>query len=311
MTKLGIIWATLSITKNPLAGLALKRSNTRKAIAFKNGCTYRLTWPQFRYLRGSYPVFSKFTLTQLEDDLFKLDSPEGIITCSSALLFLICNLMQNYTVTQEKTNLFRLKNDKVELVGFPDMLVCIQELETGEYEWDYRDKVVLDVGGFEGESAAYFWQKGAKKVIIYEPLAEHVKFIERNVALNHINAEIHQKGIGKTDGRVTIHFDRIDPGFGINSTGSSSVEIEVSDVSKVIAGSSADIAKFDCEGAEEFLVGVPSEILGRIPFYIIEVHSTDIRKSILEKFEDVGFTLKKEIAKHSNFSVLVFQRAKK
>ena len=74
------------------------------------------------------------------------------------------------------------------------MLVCIQEQMTGEYECDCRGKVVLDVGGFEGESAVYFWQKGAKKIIVYEPLVEHVEYIDRNVKLNRIDAEIHPSG---------------------------------------------------------------------------------------------------------------------
>ncbi len=99
------------------------------------------------------------------------------------------------------------------------MLVCLQELRTGEYECDCRDKVVLDVGGFEGESAVYFWSKGAKKIIIYEPVAAHVEFIKKNIELNHINAEIHQSGIGNRNGTETIEYNETDPGFGVLSKG--------------------------------------------------------------------------------------------
>jgi len=308
MVKLSILWKTLTITKNPFSGLSLKRSNTRKALTFKNGCTYRLTWPQFRYFRDSYQLFTKYTLAQLDNDSFKLENEKGSIICSAQLLPLICDLMQDYTIRQEKEGLYDLKNEKVELIGSSDMLVCIQELRTGEYECDCQDKVVLDVGGFEGESAVYFWQKGAKKIIIYEPLAEHVEYIKRNIALNHINGEIHQTGIGKENGKVTIHYHRMDPGFGLHSKGDNSVEIELTDVSRVIEQSGADIGKFDCESAEQYLVDVPASILQKIPYYIIEVHSREIHRSILNKFESIGFVLQKEVPKHSNFSVLIFQK---
>jgi FkbM family methyltransferase len=139
------------------------------------------------------------------------------------------------------------------------MLLCIQELRTGEYECDCKDKVVLDVGGFEGESAAYFWIKGAKKIIIYEPVTTHVEFIKENVMLNHIKAEIHQSGIGNQDGTQIIQYNKTDPGFGILSKGPNRIEIKIKDISKVIEESGAEIAKFDCEGSEEYLVDVPAE----------------------------------------------------
>jgi FkbM family methyltransferase len=166
----------------------------------------------------------------------------------------------------------------------------------------------LDVGGFEGESAAYFWSKGAKKVIIYEPVSTHIEFIKKNIKLNHIEAEIHQSGIGNQDGTQTIHFNETDPGFGILSKGPKTIEIKITDASKVIQESGAQIGKFDCEGAEESLVSVPSEILQKIPYYLIEVHSLKIRKAVLEKFLNTGFTLEKEIPKTGEFSVLIFKR---
>ena len=188
------------------------------------------------------------------------------------------------------------------------MLDCLQELRRGDYEYNYKGKVVLDVGGFEGESAAYFWSKGAKKIIIYEPLEEHVEVIKKNVIQNHIEAEIHQSGIGKQDGTQTIQFSTTNPGFGILSEGPNQIEIKVKDISKVIEESGAEIAKFDCEGAEEFLVTVPTETLRKIAYYIIEVHSPEIRKNILEKFEQAGFTLEGEKSKSTQYSVVALER---
>lgn len=307
MAKLSIIWRTLTVARNPFVVFSMKRGKTRKPVTFRNGSTYCLTWPQFRSFRDNYQFLPKYSITQLEDDLFKISDKRSEVVCAAGLFPIMFDLMQDFTVHREK-DVFHLKNEKLELVGSLAMLVCIQELRTGEYECDCKDKVVLDVGGFEGESAAYFWIEGAKKIIIYEPVATHIEFIKKNIMLNHVEAEIHQSGIGNQDGTQIIQYNETDPGFGILSKGAKSVEIKITDVSKVIGKSGAEIGKFDCEGAEENLVGVQAEILQRIPYYIIEVHSLEIRRAILEKFQSAGFTLEKEIPKLGQFSIMIFKR---
>ena len=307
MAKLSVIWRTFTVVRTPFVVLSLKRENSRKTVTFRNGLTFQLMWPQFRVFRDNYHSLIKYSIIQVEDDLFKISDKRSEVVCSSELIPLMFDLLQDFGIQQEN-ELFQVKNEKLKLVGSLSMLICLRELRTGEYYCDCKDKVVLDVGGFEGESAAYFWAKGAKKIIVYEPVAEHVEFIKKNVALNHIKAEIHTVGIGNKDGSQTIHFNETDPGFGILSQGAKTFEIQITGVSKVIEDSGAQIGKFDCEGAEESLVGVPADILQKIYHYIIEVHSLKIRNGILEKFLGAGFTLEKEVHKSGEFSVLVFKR---
>lgn len=307
MAKLSVIWRTLTVVRIPFVVLSLKRGNSRKTVTFRNGLTYRLMWPQFRIFRDNYHSLIKYSISQVEDDLFKIADKRSEVVCASGLLPLMFDLLQDFGIQQEN-ELFQVKNEKLELFGSLSMLICLQELRTGEYYCDCKNKVVLDVGGFEGESAAYFWANGAKKIVVYEPVVEHVEFIKKNVALNHIEAEIHPVGIGNKDGHQTIHFNETDPGFGILSQGAKTFEIQITSVSKVIEESGAQIGKFDCEGAEESLLGVPTEILQKIYHYIIEVHSLKIQKDLLEKFLSAGFTLEKEIYKPGELSVLVFKR---
>jgi hypothetical protein len=290
MTKLSIIWRTLTVARNPLVTLSLKRGNSRKTLTFRNGFTCCLTWPQFRVFRDNYQFLTKHSITQVENDMFKISEKRNLVVCASRYLPMMFDLMQNFDIRQEN-DVFYLRNEMLELVGSLTMLMCIRELRTGEYECDCKGKIVLDVGGFEGESAVYFWSKGAKKIVIYEPVAVHIR-----------------AGIGAQNGTQTIHFNETDPGFGILSKGENSVKIKITDVSKVIEESMAQIGKFDCEGAEESLVGVPAEILQKIPHYIIEVHSLKIRDAIIKKFLNVGFYLEKEIPKSGEFSVLVFKK---
>ncbi len=295
------------MTKSPFAVLSIKRNKSRKAITFRNGLTFNLNWPQFRTFRDIYPLLTKYNVTQINEDLFKIKDQRSEVVCNCQLMPVICNLMEDFSINQTDEDTFHIKKENFQAVGSKEMLFCIQELKTGEYECDCQNKVVLDIGGFEGESAVYFWSKKAKKIIIYEPVAEHIRFIEKNIALNKINAELHPTGIGNKNGTRLIEYNVTDPGFGFLSKGIKSMEIEIRDVSEVIQESGADIAKFDCEGAEESLVNVPAEILRKIEYYIIETHSPEIRCAILEKFQKAGFKLEKETCKTLGFSVLSFR----
>jgi hypothetical protein len=76
--------------------------------------------------------------------------------------------------------------------------------------------------------------------------------------------------------------------------------INVRNIGSVILKSGAEVAKFDCEGAEESLIQVPSEILRLVEFYMIEVHSAMIRKAIIEKFKASGFKVVNNITDTSS-----------
>jgi FkbM family methyltransferase len=47
---------------------------------------------------------------------------------------------------------------------------------------------------------------GANKVIIYEPVTANHQFIKENVRLNHVNAEIHDEGVGDKNGVIVASY---------------------------------------------------------------------------------------------------------
>ena len=78
-------------------------------------------------------------------------------------------------------------------------------------------------------------------------------------------------------------------------------------VTRVIEESKADVAKIDCEGAEDCLVTVPSVTLRKIKMYIIEVHSSEIRDRVLRHFSDSGFRVIKETDPVGSVSIISFE----
>jgi FkbM family methyltransferase len=308
MATLAGLTRTLATTTDLYAVFSMKRSRKRRLISFRNGFRFNLVWSQFRTLRDSYTVLKNYVLEQLGDDVFRMRDDGHVFMGSLVTIASIGELLQKYQVEQLGDNLFRIWNDKVQLTGTDGILYSMFEIETGVYDCDCRGKVVLDIGGFEGESAVYFASLGASKVIVYEPVPAHRKFIAENMAANHVNAEVHMEGIGASDGTQMINYTNTSLGFGVLDNGTQQLEIRIAGVSQVIGESGADIAKIDCEGAEESLVNVPSEVLRRIEFYMIEVHSPSIRRAIEGKFESSGFGLVKENVRDACISVLYFER---
>jgi FkbM family methyltransferase len=306
-TLKGLLYS-LKVTRNPIPVLSLMYKDGRKTVTFKNGFKFQLDWQQFRRFRDNYQLISKYEITQLENDLFKVKKDKSEITCPSRLISLICDLLQKYAIEQPALNSFKVKGNNFVIVGDSAMLGVIQEQDTGEYDYDYRGKTVLDVGGYQGESAVFFSRLGAKKVIIYEPVLANQRFIKENVSLNHVNAEIHEEGIGDHDGTVNVSYDEADTSFGLPSKSEHVMEIKVRNIATVMEESDADIAKFDCEGAEETLTHVPRETLRKIPFYIIEVHTPELNRLVVEKFKSAGFKLTKQIAKTPNISVIALEK---
>ena len=183
------------------------------------------------------------------------------------------------------------------------MLPVFRELLLGDYKASYKDKVVLDIGGFQGESAVYFWSSGAKKIIVYEPISEYCAFIKKNIDLNRINAEIHQSGIGNED---TIMVTEVfEPNWKVGSKPKKE-SIKITKIIDVINQSGADIAKIDCEGAETCLNAVPDEILRKIPCYMLELHGEDVRKSVTSKFVSAGFKVTKTKICGDGLSIVYF-----
>jgi FkbM family methyltransferase len=256
MVTLKGLFRTLSIVKNPLVILRLKLRKKPYRVVFSNGVVFQVTWTQLRFLRDNFNLVKKYHLQQIDDEVFKITT------------------------------------DSYQLIGSIDLMCTMAEIETGIYKYDYQDKVVLDIGGYEGDSALFFWLNGAKKIVIYEPVLEHRKFICENIRLNKINAVVYSEGIGNEDGEITVAYNRTDACFGLEiKAPQNKMDIRIKDVTRVISESGADIAKIDCEGAEISLITVPKETLRKLEYVMVEAHTSQIRHMLIEKFESSGFVI--------------------
>lgn len=246
---------TVATTRNFWTTVLFLGTYKKKAIYFRDGSTFWLTWAQYWKVREIKKA--------------------------------------GYTVLQISDDLFRINDNSITLVGSSDMLEAVGEIDSGFYDWDYRGKVVLDIGGFQGESAVFFFKNGAKKIIIYEPVENHQELIRQNILLNQVNAEIHGEGIGTHNCIETINYQRADLGFRIDGVGQNKTQIKIRNLAEIIEESHADIAKFNCEGAEKSIISLDPVVLRKIDVYLIMAHSKQISEMIIAKFKQSGFELVK------------------
>ncbi len=293
----GII-VTVKTTKNFWQAVALTRSKKKKRIIFRNGSILQLSGSEYFSVRDL--IASGCKVEKPNDTQFIVRGGNFEVMCSSELLVALPTL----TTVQKNINIkkveqidrdtFKVETDKIKLVGNLGIVYALFDVAGGVYDCECLGKIVLDIGGFQGETAAYFSSIGAKKVIVYEPVASHQKFIKTNMTLNNVNAELHEEGIGNMNGNQIVHYESFSLGFGLGK-GPKSVEIRIRDIAEIIKNSNADIAKLDCEGAEIALLQVPIQILRRISYYMVEVHSSKILELVIQKFITSGFKLTKNI----------------
>lgn len=314
---------TIKSTYNFWDAILLRSGKEKKLIRFKNGVAVEIDRMQYNLLRDWFEDLHKqsFTITK-ESNGYVIKNSKGkpdftfvtqnIQTAKPFFDFLMdlhsqgWNIKRTgaqyllnkdnsyYSVEELSDKEYHLTGD-LELFGPWEILhVILCECQHGLYTYDYSGKTVLDIGGFCGETAAYFSSKKAKKVIVYEPCKDHYHYIKTNAELNNVNIELHEAGIGDVDGEITVNYDEGSLSFTRDETGQNQTTISTENISKVITQSKADVAKIDCEGAEISLTKVAPEILRLIPCYFIETHTKEIEKAVAAKFLASSFKESRE-----------------
>ncbi len=191
--KLELIKQMLKTTKNFWLVPFLKSSPKKRKMRFRNGVTMQLDIAGYYKMRDLFYTLSRQNFKVTENvQGFVVSKNEPFFSCSVPSLqtlpffdFLIALAGQDWNVRQIDEATFKVNREQsaYEIKGLGDQLLLAKSEEAsfigpleslmvyflecfrGIYDCDYRDKTVLDVGGFCGETAVFFASRGATKVV--------------------------------------------------------------------------------------------------------------------------------------------------
>jgi FkbM family methyltransferase len=184
--------------------------------------------------------------------------------------------------------------------------------ETWYWDVDVKDKVVVDVGAFIGDSALFFASHGAKIVYAYEPSKELYEIAKENCS-NYNNIVLHNFGLGCSEKYAIL----VGQGMlkRVNDLAQNGEKVLLKsfneELRKIIRKEGRiDVLKLDCEGCEwEFLNCLDEELIKHIQTIVVEIHGKD-HNFFLKKLKKYGFKLikKAKLFSHKNIATYILQK---
>jgi len=155
---------------------------------------------------------------------------------------------------------------------------------------DVHNRVVVDIGALNGDSAIYFSIRGARRVVAFEPYPFAAKVAERNVRLNGIpNIEVRNEAIGQQEGHIRVDSGMTDASSKVGPSEQGSL-IPVHTLQNVTVTLSLQNAalKMDCEGCEYgALANTSDEVLLKFDEIMLEFHNG--LRDLSERLLRIGF----------------------
>ena len=168
------------------------------------------------------------------------------------------------------------------------------------YGSDFNQKVVVDVGAYNGDSAIYFATRGARLVIALEPDPHSLELARENIRLNNLEDKIKLLNValstrtGETKLGVNAQTPNISQIADATNSPDGGLEVEtvtVDEIMKRYSLSKIDFLKMNCEGCEYGIIRtLPSSAIESISEIILEFHNGPL--DIPKILSGHGFSIK-------------------
>ncbi len=160
-----------------------------------------------------------------------------------------------------------------------------------DFNVDYGNRNIIDIGANAGDSALFFASKGAK-VWGFEPVKEYFEMAKKNILLNESlkdNIKIFNYGVSYKKGKISIDsMDSVSSYIQDNDA----YEVEVISMDDILNHVEPDILKMDCEGCEFGIIEKCD--LSLFNELIFEYHSEIVGRDyriLVDKLESQGFKI--------------------
>jgi FkbM family methyltransferase len=267
--------ATDYIARKPLNKIVLRAGNSiqlaRKPSSLSQALRHYHRWydPSIYNLIGLAKLLSRGWKIQHVDDEYLLLSPEpGTV--------LKCRLNQG-----------------------TDISLVAEIFVRQVYGSDFNQKVVVDVGAYNGDSAVYFARKGARLVIGLEPDPRNLELARENIRLNRLEDRVKLLNVALSsrtgDARLGVNTEtpnitKIAETTSIPDGGLEVETLTVEEIMKRFKLHNIDLLKMNCEGCEYGIIRtLPANALESIGEIILEFHNGPL--DIPKILSNHGFTI--------------------
>ena len=201
---------------------------------------------------------------------------------------------------------FKIKGDYFSArYGGPsaDLHVMIETYVDALYDGDYSGMSVIDIGGYIGETAILFAQKGAKRIFCVEPAPDNLILLHQNVSQSSLQDRIViiEAAVMSGDGRMGFYTDQAHYSafhaaefheiMRVYLSDAVLIDVEAISFGRLLEYTGleeVDLVKMDCEGAEyDILLNTPESVLRRVRRYIIEYHNGS--DSLVKRLNSLGY----------------------
>jgi len=163
----------------------------------------------------------------------------------------------------------------------------------------------LDIGSYHGFVGGVMAQRGAAKVVCFDPLPQNVAVIKALIGLNpRLNLSVRAEAVGDQDGTMAFEImPQASMGklacstFQTGCQGLETITIPVRSLDSLLADnvfSLPSLVKIDVEGAEaDVLAGATKLLAGGSPILFIEAHSPALEKKCKDILRKANYEVKK------------------
>jgi len=180
------------------------------------------------------------------------------------------------------------------LLYVPGLFSLEQFLDQPYRRLNVSGRVVLDVGAYIGDSALYFWSRGAKWVYAFEPYPYLYEIARENLKINMVNnITLFNQAVGSEDGFINVDTKYVPKAKSHARDFGSGIPIRVRAFDSLVneMGLKDAVLKMDCEGCEyNALINASESTLKSFSEIILEYHYQGYAK-LAHKLLDNGFAL--------------------
>jgi len=266
--------------------LILRKQNIK--LKLRNGETIKVS--RFLYPRIIYSYYLGYIIDINKNEI-KIKVDNKIFSMSindpyaNSITVIIKFIESNW---QYKDNYWEKNGIKFKRLYSSTYDVFIRE----DYKFlNVKDKNILDIGAFVGDSSIYFILKGAKKVYAIEPHPDAYKEMIENIKLNNMENKIIpiNMGINYEKDYITINTkDVVHVAFSLFNSNNNGIKIPAGKLSDIIEKYNIDaqVLKMDCEGCEYDIILKDYDTIKEFDEIEFEYHAYNTKipvKKLLEK----------------------------